>query len=66
MDHLETAAAAVNVRLTDDEVNEKCDALCASVHDRGLCRELKNALWAFDTVDDVADVLGAMARLTAP
>ncbi|HYM70295.1 MAG TPA: hypothetical protein VEZ44_11915, partial [bacterium] len=52
--------------LTDDEVNEKCDALCASVRDRGLCRELKDALWAFESLDNVAEVLGNLSRLTAP
>jgi len=51
--------------LTDDEVNEKCDALCASVRDRKLCRELKDALWAFESLDNVADVLGSLGRLTA-
>ena len=51
--------------LTDDEVNEKCDALCASSPDRGLCRELKDALWAFERLDDVSPVIAALGRLTA-
>ena len=52
--------------LTDDEVNEKCDALCASAPDRGLCRELKEAFWTFDTVDNVAGVLTNLGRLATP
>ncbi|HLN11956.1 MAG TPA: hypothetical protein VK587_02135, partial [bacterium] len=51
--------------LTDDEVNEKCDALCASANDVGLCRELKQAFWTFDTMDNVAEVLANLGRLTA-
>jgi len=51
--------------LTDDEVNEKCDALCASANDVRLCRELKQAFWTFDTMDNVAEVLANLGRLTA-
>jgi len=51
--------------LTDDEVNEKCDALCASVHDHGVCRELRDAFWRFESLDDVSETLGILGRLTA-